>query len=484
MSTIKIDLSQRVGTVDRKIYGNFIEHLGRCIYGGIYEPGSPLSDERGFRKDALEAVRALKVPILRWPGGNFVSGYHWMDGVGPKESRPKRRELAWHAVESNQFGTNEFIEYCRLIDTEPYICVNMGSGTQDEAANWVEYCNGTGDTEFANLRRSHGYEQPHKVKYWGLGNEVYGDWQIGHKSAQDYAKAAREFGKVMKWTDPDIELVACGAQHLEWDVEVLDHTADLVQYIAAHYYWGPTPGEDPYYSTLTKPANFEEYLRILWQLICDTRRKRGIRHEIKIALDEWNVWYRTGGNTEEVLQERYDLTDALAVAIFLNMMRRNCHAIEIANLAQLVNVIAPIFTSPEGLFRQTIYFPLQAAVDYSGGIALNAWVDCETCEAPGNLARTQPLLDVFASLDEAAGKLFISAVNLKKDEPQEVRVKIDSARVGPEGVAHIVNGPSAETVNDFGAEQVAMIHETFAASADFIYTLPAHSAAVLEVDLG
>ena len=484
MSTIRVDLAQRVGTVDRMIYGNFIEHLGRCIYGGIYEPGSPLSDERGFRQDTLEAVRALQVPLLRWPGGNFVSGYHWRDGVGPVESRPKRRELAWHAIEPNSFGTNEFLEYCRLINTEPYICVNMGTGTQDEAMNWVEYCNGTGDTEFANLRRSHGYEQPHQVKYWGLGNEIYGDWQIGHKDAVDYAKAAREFGKVMKWTDPNIELIACGAQHLEWDVEVLNRTCDLVQHISAHYYWGPTPNEDPYYSSLLKPAHFEEYLRVLWQLICDVRRKRSIRHEIKIALDEWNVWYRTGANEDQALQERYDLTDALSVAIFLNMMRRNCEAIQIANLAQLVNVIAPIYTSPEGLFRQTIFFPLQAAVQYSGETALHAWVECDSYEAPGNLARRQPLLDVFASVDEARGKLYISAVNLSKDAPQEVRIKLDSATVQGEAVAHVTNGPTAETVNDFGDEKVTMTDVPFAAAREFVYTLPEHSATVLEIALG
>ena len=191
MGRIGIDLARRIGTVDRRIFGNFIEHLGRCIYGGIYDEGSPLSDARGFRQDVLEAVRPLRVPLLRWPGGNFVSGYHWLDGVGPKDQRPRRTELAWYAEESNRFGTLEFIEYCREIKAEPFICVNMGSGTMDEAQAWVEYCNGTGNTSWANLRRQHGHPEPLGVTYWGLGNEMYGSWQIGNLNAHDYVKKAR-----------------------------------------------------------------------------------------------------------------------------------------------------------------------------------------------------------------------------------------------------------------------------------------------------
>ena len=191
MARIGIDLNRRIGKVDRRIFGNFIEHLGRCIYGGIYEEGSPLSDTAGFRRDVLDAVRPLRVPVLRWPGGNFVSGYHWLDGVGPAADRPRRMELAGHAEESNRFGTNEFIQYCRAIGAEPYICVNMGSGTMDEAQAWLEYCNGTGNTYWANLRRQHGYPEPHRVHYWGLGNEMYGGWQIGSLSAEDYVKKAK-----------------------------------------------------------------------------------------------------------------------------------------------------------------------------------------------------------------------------------------------------------------------------------------------------
>ncbi len=195
-------------SVDSKIYGGFIEHLGRCIYGGIFEEGSPLSDKQGFRHDVLDALRPLRNPIMGWPGGNFVSGYHWLDGVGPVKQRPRRRELAWHKEEPNRFGTNEFMQFCKLLGTEPYICVNMGTGTMDEAQGWVEYCNGTGNTYWANLRREHGHEKPYNVKYWGLSNEMYGPGQIGTLDAEDYVEKAREFAKVMKWADPTIELVS------------------------------------------------------------------------------------------------------------------------------------------------------------------------------------------------------------------------------------------------------------------------------------
>src|SRR6266542_18572 len=199
MARIGIDLSRRIGSVDRRIFGNFIEHLGRCIYGGVYDEGSPRADARGFRTDVLEAARPLRIPVLRW-----------LDGVGPRDTRPRRSELAWYAEESNRFGTDEFIEYCRALGTEPFICVNMGSGTMDEAQAWVEYCNGTGKTSWASLRREHGYPEPHRVRYWGLGNEMYGSWQIGNLNAHDYVVRARAFAMVMKRTDPSIQLVGCG----------------------------------------------------------------------------------------------------------------------------------------------------------------------------------------------------------------------------------------------------------------------------------
>jgi len=489
MSVIKLDLARRVGIIDRKVYGMFIEHLGRCIYGGVYEPGSPLSDEYRFRKDVLEAARGLRVPILRWPGGNFASGYHWLDGVGPEERRPVRPELAWNTTETNLFGTNEFIQYCRALDTEPYICANLGSGTMDEAAAWVEYCNREIGTSYADLRAEHGFEKPHKVIYWGLGNEMYGDWQIGHKKAPEYAGFARECAKVMKAMDRDIKLVLCGGQEREddreaffdWNWEVLDKCADVVEYISYHFYWGPVQGQDTHYSMLAQPYHSEHYLQFLWQLIEQIRRDRRVEHPIKIAVDEWNVWYRIHDNR---LEERYDLSDALAVAIYLNMMRRNCSAVEIANLAQMVNVIAPIFTSPEGMFLQTIYHPLRLAAEKSGTIALDAHVECDSYPAEYVGVPEVPYLDALATFDESAKKLFVSLVNLSKEDAQKVDIRFEGGDLAPEGIAHIVSGERPDVVNDFGEENVTCRAEPLdGISGSFAYTVPPLTHAVLEMEV-
>src|SRR5207253_126738 len=289
MTRISIDLRRRLGTVDRRIFGQFIEHIGRCIYGGVYDEGSPLADARGFRRDVLDAARPLRIPILRWPGGNFVSGYHWLDGVGPRDRRPRRSELAWYAEESNRFGTDEFIEYCRVLGAEPFICVNMGSGTMDEAQAWVEYCNGTGNTSWANLRRQHGHAEPYRVRYWGLGNEMYGGWQIGNMNAHDYVKKARAFAMVMKRTDPSIQLIGCGQ-------------------------------------------------------------------------NGWSEWAEI----------------TLSGATYLIGFIRHCRTVRIANFAQLVNAIAPIFTNPSGLFLQAIYHPLRLYAEHAQDVALDVHVDGET----------------------------------------------------------------------------------------------------------
>ncbi|GAI11507.1 unnamed protein product, partial [marine sediment metagenome] len=218
---IKVDLERVIGKIDPNIYGHFIEHLGRCIYGGIYEEGSRLSDENGFRKDVLKAVRSIKCPLLRWPGGNFASNYHWEDGIGPKEERPVRFDLAWNKEETNRFGTDEFIEYCRAVGAEPYICVNIGTGNLDEAIHWLEYCNSTGNTYYAKLRAKNGHPEPYRVKYWGVGNENYGEWQVGYRSAKEYAKVLREYAYFMKVVDPTVKIIAVGADEPEWDLEVI-----------------------------------------------------------------------------------------------------------------------------------------------------------------------------------------------------------------------------------------------------------------------
>jgi len=482
MARIKIDLDRRLGRIDRNIYGNFAEHLGRCIYGGIYEEGSPLSDERGFRTDVMEAVQSLQIPVLRWPGGNFVSGYHWMDGVGPKDQRPRRVELAWHTEESNRFGTDEFIEYCRAIGTEPCICINLGTGTLDEAAAWVEYCNGTGDTYFADLRRRNGHPEPYGVKYWGLGNEMYGFWQIGHKEAREYALFAREAAKLMKRVDPSIKLVSCGWDGLhDWDRIVLDILAPHVDYHSIHIY----TGSDDHYLNIAQVHLAERCIQAAWALIQQARHEQRLAHDIRIAYDEWNVWFR---ERAEGLEERYNLSDALAVATYLNIFQRHPEKLGMANLAQLVNVIAPIFTNPEGLFRQTIYWPLQLYAAHAQPISLDVMTESDAFTAQTDppdrrvVAPLMPLpyLAVSATCDETGQVVTLFVLNRHADDDIETAIQLTDFTPAPMVTVHEANGPGLNSVNDFGAEVVGVAEKTVTkAAATFTYTFPAHSVTVM-----
>ena len=289
---IKVDIERQKGEIDRNIYGNFVEHLGRCIYGGLYEPGSPLSDEKGYRRDVLEATRALRTSLVRWPGGNFVSGYHWEDGIGPQAGRPTRIDLAWGFRESNAFGTDEFVEWCRRAATEPYFCVNLGTGTMDEARNWVEYCNVEKGTYWSDLRRRNGYEKPHKVKYWALGNEMDGQWQMGHKNAEDYGKFALETAKLMKWIDRDIKLVVAGSSDyngnwIDWNRTVLEYLKNHADYIALHNYVENRSND--YYKFMATTRFAEKAIRITEGLIAEAMTKAERKDPIYIAFDEYNV---------------------------------------------------------------------------------------------------------------------------------------------------------------------------------------------------
>ena len=485
---IKIDLDRRVGTVDRRIFGGFIEHLGRCIYGGIFEEGSPLSDERGYRRDVLSALTDLHMPVLRWPGGNFVSGYHWQDGIGPRDQRPRRMDLAWHTEESNRFGTLEFLEYCRRLGTEPHVCVNLGTGTQDEAQAWVEFCNGTGNTYWANLRRHYGYDEPFRVKYWGLGNEMYGGWQIGALTAEDYVKKAREFAKAMLWTDPAIELISCGHNGWsDWDRIVLEGLARLVRLHSIHIY----TGNDDYYRNVLAPLQAERALKLSRALIDQVCFNQGISHEIGIAYDEWNVWFRARGN-ETALEERYTLADALAVATFLNIFVRQSATVKMANLAQMVNVIAPVFTSFEGLFLQTIYYPLRLLSTHTQEVALAAWVACDTYDFPDevrhSVQRPQiadlgpfPLLDVAATCSPNGQSLTLSVVNRSLDSAAETDLQLQDAAFAGNGMSHEVNAASVLAGNSL--EQPLNVGVTsravLAAGSRLTYAFPAHSLTVL-----
>lgn len=334
---VKIDTERVIGPIDPKLYGNFTEHLGRCIEGGIFEENSRLSDAKGFRKDVLRAVDDLHVSLLRWPGGNFSSNYNWRDGIGPRDDRPARLEMAWGTIEDNRFGTHEFLEYCETSKTEPYLCANFGTGSWDEAQKWVEYCNLPGDTATSKLRQKNGRQEPWKVQYWGLGNEMDGPWQMGHRTADDYGKFALEGAKLMKWTDPNLKLVAAGSSNYKadwigWNRTVLDHLKHHADYLSLHLYVG------------NPENNYEEFLASSLELEARTKVAEGIiraamsdteNRQMYIAWDEWNVWYRARGDRQRgrhILEEHYNLEDALVIATFLNTFLNNAHIIKIANL--------------------------------------------------------------------------------------------------------------------------------------------------------
>lgn len=500
VARIKVDPGRRIGEVDPRIYGGFIEHLGRCIYGGIFEEGSPLSDERGFRRDVLGALDQLRLTSLRWPGGLFANGYHWEDGIGPRASRPRRFDAAWRDEDSNRFGTDEFIQYCRALGTEPAICVNMGTGTLSEAQAWVEYCNSSGNTHWADLRRRNGSKEPYRVKYWGLGNEMYGWYSIGGLGAEDYVKKAIEFAKVIKAADPTVQLISSGMNGWSrWDRIVLDRLAQLVDFHSIHIY----TGSHDYYSNVFAPYQAERALVACQGLISAIRYQQRIPHPIHIAYDEWNVWFRAGnppwGSLEGVpsetrLEEVYTLSDALAVATYFNVFIRQCKTVRIANLAQMVNVLAPITTSEQGLVLQPSYHVFQLYSKLMRGSAVDVHVDCdtyalapeeETSPWPYRVADLGPFkfLDAVAVTDDEAGTLTLAVINRDLERDVEAAVAIADRARPVDGVAYEINAGSVDTVNSIEAPQAVTVAERGAISlgSSSIYRFPAHSLTVLRL---
>jgi len=481
MDRIKLDVDRVIAEVNPNIYGGFIEHLGRCIYGGIYDEDSKNTDSEKIRIDVLDAVRQLSIPNLRWPGGNFVSGYNWLDGIGPVASRPSKLNLAWNGVESNRFGTDEFIAFCRKLKTEPYICVNMGTGTMEEAAGWVEYCNGTENTYYAGLRRKNGNEDPFSVKYWGLGNEVYGNWQIGHKGAGEYARQALEFGKMMKMVDRSIELIACGAGEPNWDRIILETLYGLVDYISIHIYLGLHQPMKGYNSMMEETVRFENQIKTLRAVIETVAAQRPKQQRPMIAVDEWNVWYRAMGDCQ--LEERYNLEDAVAVACCLNVFHRHADMITMANLAQLVNVIAPIFTGPEKLFLQTIYFPLLLYRRENGDKSLDLLV--ETGGYQSERVGWVSYLDTAATFDESTRTITLNVVNRHETESRMAAIEGQNGNFAPNVSSFTIYNDDVKVENSFDSSPVGIIEgKTEAEKNRLVYKFPPHSVTVLKLQLG
>jgi len=464
---IFIDSRRTISPLDRNLFGSFLEQLGRAIYDGIYDPGSKLSDSNGFRKDVMQEVRTMGVPIIRYPGGNFVSGYNWLDGVGPKQDRPKVLDKAWDSMNTNQFGTNEYMTWCKAVGTLPLMGLNLGTGTPEQAAALLEYCNIDKGTEWSDLRRKHGYPEPYNVKHWCMGNEMDGPWQIGHMTATEYGMKAQDTARQMRYVaqDPELQLIACGSSgpfmptYLEWDREVLEQCYDYVDGLSLHRYLGNNEetGEDSakYLAmNLTMDQQIAESLAV-----CDlVRGHKRSKKKLWLSFDEWNVWYRArsgdavDGHRKEaphLLEEVYDLEDALLVGGMLNTLMRNADRVKIACLAQLINVIAPIMTNENGLFRQTIYYPYLWALQNARGKVLNVLVESPTYDVKGLDA--VPYLDAVATNDNGKTSLFV----LNRDLAKSHAVELVWEDQGPGQVvtAQVLTGSDLKAVNGFDAPE-------------------------------
>jgi alpha-L-arabinofuranosidase len=470
--TVRLHPAWVIGETDPRLFGAFVEHLGRCVYGGIFEPGHPTADENGFRRDVLALVRELAPTIVRYPGGNFVSGYDWEDGVGPLANRPSRLDLAWMSTETNAFGTNEFIGWCRLAGIEPMLAVNLGTRNGDAARRFVEYCNHPGGTALSDLRRAHGWEQPHGVKFWCLGNEMDAPWQMEAKTADEYGRIAVEAAKMMKWVDPSIELAACGSSGRNmpsfgaWEATVLDHCFDHVEYISLHTYLNNYAGDTLAFlaSADLMDAFIEEVVAVADSIAAKRRSSR----RIMLSFDEWNVWYRTRRNRAErvrpgwpvvppILAEVYSMEDALAFGGMCISLLNHADRIKVACLAQLVNVIAPIMTETGGpAWRQTIFYPFAQISHFGRGMVLRAKIDSPAYEARYYDPRdpvdqwfpvTAPYLKLAAVWDDQAGGLTLFALNRHLDEAMPLDVDLSAFGAMALRAARVLHHPDLDAVN-------------------------------------
>jgi alpha-N-arabinofuranosidase len=461
---VALDTRRTLSPLDRNVFGSFLEHLGRAIYEGIYDPSSKFADSNGFRTDVLEEIRHLRVPIVRYPGGNFVSGYHWLDGVGPKQDRPPVLDKAWDTLETNQFGTNEFLTWCKAVGTQPLLAVNLGTGTPESAAALVEYCNVEKGTKWSDLRRKHGIADPYKVANWCLGNEMDGPWQIGHMSATEYGEKAADAGRQMRYVDASLRLIACGSSgpgmptYLEWDRVVLEQCYEYVDAISLHRYFDNTTetgGDSARFLALN--LSMERQIAEV-AAVCDyVQGRKRLPKKLWLSFDEWNVWYRArsgsamdGAKKEapHLLEEVYNLEDALLVGGLINSLLRNSNRVRIGCLAQLVNVIAPIMTNATGLYRQTIFYPYSWALQYAKGATMEVLIEPgETYEVPkfGQV----PYLDVAATLSSEDGTASLFILNRDLNKSRQLELNWESKPASRLLTGNVLTGTDLKAVNGF-----------------------------------
>ncbi|TCL76409.1 alpha-N-arabinofuranosidase [Hydrogenispora ethanolica] len=451
-----------ISETDPRLFGSFIEHLGRAVYSGIYEPGHPSADEQGFRRDVLGLVKELAVPLVRYPGGNFVSGYQWTDGIGPLAERPKRLDLAWRSIETNEIGIDEFADWCKKADSGVMAAVNLGTGTPADAGNLVEYCNHPGGTYWSDLRRRNGHAQPHGIKVWCLGNEMDGPWQICHLSADDYGKKALEAAKIMRWVDPGIELVACGSSNArmatfpEWDRIVLEHLYDQVDYISLHSYYGIRDAitRDDFLGSF---VDMDRFIQTIIATADYVKAKNRSHKRLNLSFDEWNVWYLPEEYPDwetapPRLEQIYTFLDALVFGGLICSLLNHADRIKIACLAQLVNAIAPIYTKRGGpAIRQTIFYPFQQVSQFGRGQVLRPLIHCPAYEsqAYGDV----PVLQTAVVFNPESGAVNLFLLNCDQHEDLEVQLDFRSFPAVRPVEHRLLQEDELAAANDFEAPE-------------------------------
>jgi len=470
-AVIKIDLDRKIGEVDPKIYGAFLEPIRTVVYGTIYDPKSPLADTNGFRKDFVQLVKDLKIPVVRWPGGNFVSGYNWEDGIGPKDQRPARLDLAWHEVESNQMGTDEYAKLCSLIGAENFVCINAGLGTLDDARHWIEYCNYEKGTHYSDLRRKYGNEQPFNVKYWALGNEIDGPWQMGQKNVEDYCKFAFEAAKDMQWVDRNAKFIACGASNyrsnidwIAWDNYVLEHLAGKIDYLSVHrYVREQLAGDTSFAATMSLGLEVDQKIDVIKSLIKKTTAQSGTTRPIYISFDEWSAGGGGGGGAT--------LTGSLMVAEHLNSFIRHADIVKMANITMLSSLVG---TSPEGDFKNALYQPFYLYSNNAHGTALDVFVNCE--KYSNKIFNDIPYLDVTAVMNDSSHTLILNVVNRSETNAIASDVLMQSGEFNGSASVNEVNGPTVTSTNTKNNETVGIATRQIQVQGNKInYSFPAHS---------
>ncbi len=460
-SRLIADADFPVSALDRRIFGTFVEHMGRCVYGGIYEPGHPTADASGFRGDVLDLTRELGATTVRYPGGNFLSGYNWEDGVGPKEDRPVRLDLAWGSVETNQFGTNEFMDWVKLAGIEPMFAVNLGTRGPAEAQQFLEYCTHPGGTALSDLRASHGYPEPHDINFWCLGNEMDGPWQTCGKTAGEYGRIATETAKVMRWTRPNLQLAACGSSfrnmptYGSWEYAVLDQCFDQVDFISLHQYFENYEDDLPRFMTVLD--DLQSFIVEVAAVADAVAAKRRSPKRIMLSIDEWNVWYRARSGEQlrgsgwpeapTLLEEVYNFEDALIVGGALLVMMNNADRVKSACLAQLVNVIGPIMTETGGkAWRQTIFHPFAQASRLARGAVLRTRIDSGSFA--GGAHEAAPLLMASVVHDAVAGTTALFVLNRSTDQEMEFTAELRGTRAEQLTEAIELHHADPKAIND------------------------------------